>query len=1069
MKKIFLAAGITIFSLLQAQQPELRFPQGHAEEVNTSKYSPDGKFIVTASNDKTAKIWNAVDGKFLRELAHTDGVSSATFSPDSKQIVTSSTSGLVCIWNAIDGKLVRQLKGHKDWASSAAFSPDGKTIVSTSWDNTIKLWDAEDGSLNYTITLTDYIFYADFSPDGKRIVVASKDGTAKVFDVESGKKMIELVGHTGSVLSARFSPDGKKIITCGQDKTTRIWSADDGELLKVLKSHSDVTWYATFSPDGKIIASTSLDKSTITWNADSYELLNHYYQKDVVVNANFSPDGKSMITSCLDYTATVWNVSTAEVNFRIKGEGRIFSAAYNPSGTMILTASEDKTAKIWSATDGKLLVQLKKHKGPIGKATFSPDGKQVITSSGDGTAIIWNTADGSFVDQLEPGKGAVECSEFSPDEKLIVTACFENSAQIWNAESGMQLQELIGHTNGVYSACFSPDGTKIVTASGDGTAKIWNVSNGKLLHDLKGHTQNVMDARFSPDGETVVTASWDGTAKIWKVSNGKLLFTMSGHTDRVLSAEYSRDGKNIVTASMDGTVRIWNALDGTQIGELKTVSGGLLSAAYSPDGKRIVCSSNDNTIKIWDAKTFSLIYTFFSFLGNEYIIQIPSGYYSCTQNAAKKLYYVKNLDVIAFDQLDIKYNRPDKVLQAIGNTDTSMILAYQHAYQKRIKNLGIDTTSFAKGFSYPEFAFKEQPEYEQHSQKMKIHISGRDTTNYLDRMNVWVNECPIWGKRGISLRKNKINSYDTTIEITLCDGKNRIETSVMNVNGVESFRSQVNVNYAPAIASISKTYFIGIGIDHFKDASHNLTWSSKDIRDISSALKKKMGENIVIDTLFNQDVTVQNIKMLKSKLKKTNVNDKVIIAYSGHGLLNADYDYFLSTYNVNFDKPEEGGLAYEEFENLLDSIPARQKLLMIDACHSGEVDKDEIEKWKNAPLDSTTHIVAGGKGVYAINDKNKRIGMQNSFTLMQDVFVNVNKGTGTTVISAAGGTQFAYENGELKNGVFTYCFLDMLKNENAVTVQELKTRISEQVETLTNGRQKPTSRTETSGVDWRVW
>lgn len=76
--------------------------------------------------------------------------------------------------------------------------------------------------------------------------------------------------------------------------------------------------------------------------------------------------------------------------------------------------------------------------------------------------------------------------------------------------------------------------------------------------------------------------------------------------------------------------------------------------------------------------------------------------------------------------------------------------------------------------------------------------------------------------------------------------------------------------------------------------------------------------------MFNENVTVSNVKALKQKLQTTTENDKVIVAYSGHGMLSKEYDYYLSTYSVNFDKPEENGLPYDELENLLDSIPARK-------------------------------------------------------------------------------------------------------------------------------------------------
>lgn len=126
-----------------------------------------------------------------------------------------------------------------------------------------------------------------------------------------------------------------------------------------------------------------------------------------------------------------------------------------------------------------------------------------------------------------------------------------------------------------------------------------------------------------------------------------------------------------------------------------------------------------------------------------------------------------------------------------------------------------------------------------------------------------------------------------------------------------------------------RLYFIGIGIDHFNDSRYNLRWSVKDIRNLSYNFKKKYGAACIIDTLFDKEVSTENVKALKEALLRTTENDKVIVAYSGHGLLSKDYDYFLSAYNVNFRQPEKGGLAYAG--DLLDSIPARKKLILIDA------------------------------------------------------------------------------------------------------------------------------------------
>jgi hypothetical protein len=320
---------------------------------------------------------------------------------------------------------------------------------------------------------------------------------------------------------------------------------------------------------------------------------------------------------------------------------------------------------------------------------------------------------------------------------------------------------------------------------------------------------------------------------------------------------------------------------------------------------------------------------------------------------------------------------------------------------------------------------------------------------------------------GQSLKNKNVQSFDTLAAINLSEGINKIQVSCTNRNGAESFDETVLMTYIPNKEYTPKTYFIGIGIDHFQDSIYNLSYSVKDISDFAKALKKKLGNNLTIDTLFNQNVSISNVQALKKRLMETNINDKVIISYSGHGLLSKEYDYYLSSYTVNFQQPEIGGIPYEVLEDLLDSIPARQKLLLIDACHSGEVDKEDFREMS---------AVAGAKGLVKSKGASSEntsttntVGLQNSFQLMQELFVNVQKGSGATIISAAAGDQFALEGGKLKNGFFTYAILQFIAKNQSVGINELKKYVYAEVERLSGGLQKPTSRIENLELDWRLW
>ncbi|MBI3915120.1 MAG: TIR domain-containing protein [Chloroflexi bacterium] len=292
--------------------------RGHRDTVNSAEFSPDGRYIVTACHDGTARVWDVATGKTIAELrGNAESVTDASFSPDGRFVITLTWNLQARIWETISGKLITELRDVTD----LAFSPDSKNVFTRSIDGTAKVWKLENGrTVSQLGDPLGSLVFAKFSPDGNIIATKTKPSSPKyikpsglidyewlIWNVASGKQITEVSGHEDSITSVDFSLSGNLILTSSIDKTARVWNTMTGDHLAIFRGHSGVVWSSEFSPDGKLVVTASSDNTARVWEISTgksiAELRGHTRS---VTNATFSPDGKSIITSSGDGTARIF-------------------------------------------------------------------------------------------------------------------------------------------------------------------------------------------------------------------------------------------------------------------------------------------------------------------------------------------------------------------------------------------------------------------------------------------------------------------------------------------------------------------------------------------------------------------------------------------------------------------------------------------------------------------------------------------------------------------------------------------------------------------------------------------
>jgi WD40 repeat protein len=545
--------------------PLIRTLEGHRGSVNAVAVMPDGRCAVSASNDRTLRLWDLKSGQCLRTLEdHTGSVFTVAIMPDGRRALSSSSDNTLRFWDLESGQSLRTLQGHSSWVRGVAITADGRRAVSAADDTTLRLWDLESGQTIRTLRgHTVSVMAVAVTPDGRRAVSASADQTLRVWDLESGQTIRTLQGHTMSVWAVAVTPDGRCAVSASVDETLRVWDLESGQTIRTLQGHMMSVWAVTVTPDGRHIVSGSADTSLRVWDLESGQVL----------------------LASKGHTKSVWAV------------------AVTPDGRRAVSASEDQTLRLWDLESGQTICTLKSHTMSVWAVAVTPDGRCAVSASEDATLRLWDLESGQTIRTLQGHTISVNSVAVTPDGQRAVSASVDGTLRVWDLESGQTIRTLEGHTKSVWAVAVTPDGCRAVSASGDRTLRLWDLESHRPVHIFEGHTDTVYAVAVTPDGHRAVSASRDKTLRVWDLESGKTIHTLQGHKDYVRAVAITPDGRRAVSASEDQTLRLWDLESGQTIRTLEGHTLSVNSVVVTPDGRRAVSASEDQTLRLWDLES----------------------------------------------------------------------------------------------------------------------------------------------------------------------------------------------------------------------------------------------------------------------------------------------------------------------------------------------------------------------------------------------------------------------------------------------------------------------------------
>lgn len=1024
MKILFSLICFLSLCFAEAQSFKAVIQKGHGEAIKSVTFTRDGKYLITASRDKTVKIWDAISGKEIRTLLGHDHTVNEVSIHD-KLIATSSADGTAGVWNMETGELIWQSENLAQFVTSVDFSPNGDLLAVGSYADSISIYQVKDFSLKKKIKANSdrgvgYGVSVKFSPDSKFLSVGEDNRAAKIYLIRDWSLAYEFKPETGYCGGCGSLTDvwEDQLLKLSNGTTFTKYSLSSGQKeWEGSRSFRDIA-STQFEPAGEHFLAATED-SVFVYQNRSGKLLSKWSMSGEINDAAFHPSEQEItiavdkVIIVTDYKGNevrrydgILNQSNTGLDYDLGSYWQHYIAKwvkYKPARTLddqdFYVGKTGSKARKWNIKSASISMEYIGHEK--GVLCFERiDQKTMASGAGDGKIIIWNEETGEIIRKINAHREPIFDIKLSNDGKLLASTSWDGVISLWDTDTWERYNYIYNEGASTYVFDFTENDAYLVVGMLDKTLKLWEVETKRFVKEFIGHTDNVTSIQIY--GNEILSTGWDGSIILWDLYSG--LIKKRYKSDKsVFSALMKED--QIISVGADRMVTFWDRNSSEIIKQLDGHQAEINGLDIRDN--LMMTTDVDGVTKFWSLSEQKELFEHIQIGKNDWMVKTPDGYFDATDDAISNIHFVRGMEAVGADQLMEEFYVPGLVEDIFkapkgGAKSMGQVIDKNPPPVLKLSGLVQDETA-------------------------KLYLKAEDVGGGVNHVKLFHN-----GKRvPLETQILKVRSDDNakiyTIEFPLVAGHNEFTAVASSNSNLESNKAKVSL-FSDSKVPGSTCHILTVGINEYQNKSLNLNYAKTDASSFASQMKEQGDEiysKVVLHQIFDKDATKENILAKVTSLKdQISVNDVFVFYYAGHGSM-VDGHFYLVSSNASrlydSDKIDEYGIEAEQLQQAMLEIKALKQLIIMDACQSGG--SVEVLAQRGAPEEKAIAQLSRSSGIH--------------------------------VMAAAGSEQYATEFESLGHGLFTYALLkglsgdaDGAPKDGKVTIYELKSYLDDQVPEL---------------------